>query len=315
MKKTTRYSLSLVALLICGAPVGASAQNPSKQPPVVINTSDVQLNALLQEIETSRQTFAAEFAAVKQLRQEMPELDARKRGRIATVGTTLDLLGPAALFPMLEELAQDRPFEKQPASVRQGWRIGLLHAVGRLRDDRARPILEKVVRDEHDTWVLKTAAEALGKLQDERAAQVLITQSQGSGERAEAILEGMAHCRRLVVTEYLTARLAQATETRQRRALIESLRDHANSYAWQTDVVAASGEGTEVRNQSAQALLNTFVLHAEDRPQIQKALLIVDAPATGNLLKAALKATSDKATQEALLALQNKLANNPLHKK
>jgi HEAT repeat protein len=312
MKNITRNSLAI--LLVLGAPLSASAQAvPSKQPPVVVDASDVQLNALLQEIERSKKPLVAEFAAVKQLREEMPELDARKRGRIATVGTTLDLLGPKALFPMLEELALDRPFEKQVPSVRQGWRIGLLHAVGRLRDERARPILEKVVRTEQDAWVLKTAAEALGKLQDERAAQFLITESQGSGERAEAILEGMAHCRRLVVTQYLTSRLAQATEQSERRALVESLRDHGNSYAWKTDVVAASGEGTDVRNLSAQALLSAFVRFPAERPQIQKALLIVDAPATTTLLQTALKTTSDKAAQEALQGLQSKLANNPLH--
>ena len=302
---------TLLALGMFALPSSAFSQQASG--PTVVNPTQV-LDSLRSQIVAARPGLAAEFAAVNQLREEMPELDARKRGRLAVVGTTLDLLGPNALFPMLEELLEDKPFANQSPSVRQGWRVGLLFAVGRLRDDRARPVLEKVVREENDTWVLKAAAEALGKLQDERSASVLIAESQGSSARSEAILEGMAHCRRLVVTQYLVSRLAQATKESERHALIESLRDHGNAWAWKTDVVANSGEGEEVRNLSAEALFNVYMSHPSDRVQVQKALLIIDAPKTLEILKS-VETSATKADREALSALKTSLSNNPLHRR
>lgn len=301
---------TLLALGMLGLPPSAFSQATG---PTVVSTSQV-LDSLRSQIANARPGLSAEYAAVKQLREEMPELDARKRGRLAVVGTTLDLLGPKALFPMLEELLDDKPFTNQPPSVRQGWRVGLLFAVGRLRDDRARPILEKVVREENDTWVLKAAAEALGKLQDEASASVLIDASQGSNARSEAILEGMAHCRRLVVTQYLVARLAQATKDSERRALIESLRDHGNAWAWKTDVVARSGEGDAVRNLGAEALLRAYLGHPNDRAQVQKALLVIDAPKTLEILKS-VETSAPASEREALKSLKDSLRNNPLHKR
>lgn len=288
----------------------AMAQNPDA--PV---TSSAELNALTKQIEGARKAHAAEFAAVKQLREEMPELDARKRGRIAPVGTTLDLLGPNAVWALMDDLIQDKPFANQRPSVRQGWRIGVLHALGRLRNPIARPVLERVVSQESDTWVLRTAAEALGKLQDQEAAEFLIKASAGEGARAEAVLEGMAHCRRLVVTEYLVGRLEQAKADSEKRALVESLRDHGNAWAWKTDVVAASGEGEQVRNLSAAALIRTYAKEPQLQKELRKAILIVDSAESVALVQAEISKASAPAAKASLEDLLKALASNPLHKR
>lgn len=288
----------------------AMAQNPDA--PV---TNSAELNALTKQIEGARKAHAAEFAAVKQLREEMPELDARKRGRIAPVGTTLDLLGPNAVWALMDDLIQDKPFANQRPSVRQGWRIGVLHALGRLRNPVARPVLERVVSQESDTWVLRTAAEALGKLQDQEAAEFLIKASAGEGARAEAVLEGMAHCRRLVVTEYLVSRIEQAKADSEKRALVESLRDHANAWAWKTDVVAASGEGEQVRNLSAAALIRTYAKEPQLEKELRKAILIVDSAESVALVQAEISKASAPAAKASLEDLLKALASNPLHKR
>lgn len=264
------------------------------------------------QMTLDQEAHADAWDAVATLRGKMIEMDARKRGRIAPIGTMLDPIGPDGLYPMLNELLQDKPFDHARPSVRQGWRVGLLFAVGRLRDVRARGVLEQVVRTETDIAILTSAAEALGKLQDEEAARVLMTESMGSSARAIALLRGVGQCRRIVMADYLAARLTTASGE-DVDAVIHALREVGNSWAWKTDVVSASGEGDQVRSTVAEALLNAWFVQPERRNDIRKALLIVDAPNMAALLTDATgKVTAP--IRDDFKKLTASLAANPLHR-
>ena len=206
------------------------------------------------EIRADRDNDSAVYKSLEGLRKQMVNLDSRKQGPIAVVGTTMDTLGAAGLLPMLQELLEDRPFVDARPSVRRGWRVGLLFAVGRQRNPAARAVLEHVVTTETDVEILTSAAEALGKLQDEEAAKVLIEQSVGVTPRALAILRGMGQCRRLVMAEHLAKRSVAATGLEAENT-VAALREVGNSWAWTTDVVSKSGEGDAVRSRAASALV------------------------------------------------------------
>jgi len=265
------------------------------------------------EIRIDRDRDATVYKSLEGLRNQMVVLDSRKQGRIAVVGTTMETLGAAGLYPMLQDLMEDRPFEKALPSVRQGWRIGLLFAVGRQRNPAARAVLEHVVRTEADVQILTSAAEALGKLQDADAAKVLIEASAGTSPRALAILRGMGQCRRLVMVDHLASRSRTATGAEAENTLA-ALREVGNSWAWTTDVVSKSGEGDAVRSSAATALMGMWVAQPELRNEARKALLVVDAPNAAQLV-AETRKTIGAHDLKAFEKLAKSLASNPLHKR
>ncbi len=271
------------------------------------------LDATRAEIRTDRDKDAAVYKSLEGLRKQMVDLDSRKRGSIAVVGTTMDTLGAAGLLPMLQELLEDRPFADARPSVRRGWRVGLLFAVGRQRNPAARAVLEHVVTTETDVEVLTSASEALGKLQDADAAKVLISASAGVTPRSLAILRGMGQCRRLVMAEHLATRSLTATGAEAERTLA-ALREVGNSWAWTTDIVAESGEGDAVRARAASALLGMWLAQPELRQEARKALLVVDAP---NITTLTVEARGKVAANDkkAFEKLAKSLAANPLHKR
>ncbi|MEZ4460919.1 MAG: HEAT repeat domain-containing protein [bacterium] len=271
------------------------------------------LEAIQNHTKADRETNKDAWDAVATLRAQMKDFDARKRGRVATVGTMLDDIGPEGLYPMMNELIVDAPFEQARPSVRQGWRIGLLFALGRLRNPETRPVLEHVLRTEKDVAILGSASEALGKLQDEQAARVLIELSAGNSARSLAILKGAGQCRRQVMADYLAARLPTASAAEFDNT-VEALRDVGNAWAWSTDVVAASGEGDVVRSAAASALLSAWITNPEKRNDLRKALLIVDAPNMNTLVVDASKSVTAK-DRDAFNALKASLDANPLHKR
>lgn len=255
----------------------------------------------------------AMYEAVAAARAEVVKLDGQKRGRIAIVGPMLDALGPQAMVPMLAELLEDRPFEGARPTVRRAWRVGLLFALGRMRNVEARAVLEHVVRTEPDVEVLTSAAEALGKLQDADAAKALMAAANGQSERHVAILRGMGQCRRTEMATYLAARLGTATGD-ELKANIWALREAGNSWAWRTVAVAKSGEGAEVREIATRALLDAWLRHPELRNDLRKAVLVVDGPEVVALVEAMGPGLTgkDKVDYERLL---RSVRDNPLHKR
>ncbi|MHB8873450.1 MAG: HEAT repeat domain-containing protein [Myxococcaceae bacterium] len=264
------------------------------------------------EISRARRSTPKPFAALATLKQRLPELDAKKRGRLAPVAPALKSLGPAGLLPILEELLAARPDRELTPSARLSWRVGLLEAAGAVRDARASPVLREVLGAESDPVVLRAAAGALGKLGDEAALATLLPLAGAPGPKQLAIVEGLGECRRLPAAETLAKLLAEHPAERLGRAAIKSLGVLASSWAWETPALKAQPERAAVQAVAARALVGAFTtVQGEARVAAEASLLQVDSPEAPELIAAA-KEKAAPADIAELDRLADRLAHNPL---
>jgi hypothetical protein len=273
-------------------------------------------NARLQlsaEIERARIDQPAAFSAVATVQARLPDLDAHKRGRYAHVGPLLKSIGPSALLPMLQAIAFEAPARGDLSdSVWTAYRSGLLEAVGVLRDPRAEPVLLAVLDgDERNFQVLRSAAEALGYLDNDAAAAKLVALARTRGPKQAAVLAGMGSCRRLPVAQALAAELASHPAETTALSVVKSLGDVGNAWAWKTPGVTARAEEPAVRETAARALVAAFTSYADPvRQAASNALMVVDAPTTPALIQRAQQHAST-AVAEALTTLAARYERNP----
>jgi HEAT repeat protein len=301
-------SLSLAGFLFTSAA-------PARAAGLVITSKDLKVadrTALQTGIAKARAKHPAAFQRVAKAPQLARELDQQKRGRAATITLPLKAIGPEGLFPMLEMLALQAP--KRGDLNDSAWttlRVGLLEAVGELRDARSKPVLLAVISQEKKFEILRAAVEALGKLGDDDSTTRLVTLAKKPGTTQLAVLAGIGECRRSVVAKEL-ARQSTTNDEAKLRVVVDSLSDVGNSWAWKTPAVAKVKEENEVRGIAATALVNVFVKRSGYvRDKAARALLVVDHPHTPKLLHVA-RAHADPRTQKHIDDLLQKLANNPV---
>ncbi|MDI3283032.1 hypothetical protein [Polyangium sp. 15x6] len=272
--------------------------------------------ALVQAIGVARKENPTAFDTLARLREDMPALDAQKRGRYVPVAAILKGLGKDALLPMLNELAVDaKPRGDMPDDAWHAWRVGLVEAVGALRDGRAAPVLFAIIdTTEMDTDLVRAAASALGKLGTDAAARKLVGMAKKEGPKQKGVLAGMGDCRRLVVAEALASTLRAHPDAETAILVARSLGDVGSAWAWKTPIIAASGEEDAVRAAASQALVDSYLRYeGEARTAITKAVLMVDHPSTPALVEAA-KRSARPGDQAALDALLERFKNSPLHR-
>ena len=186
--------------------------------------------ALLQEqIARARKETPEAFARVDSAVSRVGLLDARKRGTLAPVSPLFRELGPDALWPMVERLAfpSEQAKGMEQDSARLALAVGLMEALGELRDARLVPLWKDLLETGADTRapVLRAAAGALARMETLEAAQTLIAVSRQGGPRGEAAQEKLGECRRLVAARALADALAARPgpeEARRRRARSET---------------------------------------------------------------------------------------------
>lgn len=277
--------------------------------------------ALVDLVTSSRRGEPDAFASLAALKARLPELDERKRGRLATVTPALLGLGKRAVPAMLNELAVDGVRGALSDTAWLAWRLDLLEAVGALRDPRSAPVLEAVLASSERSFLLvRAASQALGKLNSPQAATRLVAASRTGGRKHQlAVLAGMGHCRRLPVVERLADALAVAVRAPdQQRAikhLARALGDAGNAWAWQTPEVKATGEEGLVRGKAVDALLSAFLAvdSRDARGALTKAILVVDDPSTIGLVEAARARAATERERQALDELRRRVDRNPLH--
>lgn len=307
MKRIILSTCVAVAVLLGGA---ADARGRVVAPEKLPDSSRVQLAA---EIARARAKTPEAFTQLARALEAVPTLDARKRGRLAPVSPMLKRLGPDALWPMLERLAFDAKDAPAEASAQLALDVGLIEAVGYLRDPRSAPVWRAVLEGpETRPEVMRAAAGALARLDSDDAASALVAYARADGLRRDAALAMMGHCRRLVVARALADALKQpGRDVAGTKAILRSLGDVGNAWAWKTPAVKARAEEDAVRRTAAEALLAAYLAHeGELRNAAANALLVVDAPATPSLLRQAREAASD-ADRRALDDLAGRLENNP----
>ncbi len=316
MKAKRVLGIGLVAagLLLSALTGAASAAEGVWVGPSLLAAEDRA--ALVQAIGAARTDKPAAFETLARLREDMPALDAQKRGRYVPVAAILKGLGKDALLPMLNELAiEAKPRGDMPADAWHAWRVGLVEAVGSLRDGRAAPVLFAVVdAPEMSTDLVRAAASALGKLGTDAAAQRLVALAKKEGPKQKGVLAGMGDCRRRVVAEALASALLAHPDAETATIVARSLGDVGSAWAWKTPVIAASGEESVVRAAAAEALVASYLRYeGEARVAIGKAVLMVDHASTPSLAEAQ-KRGARPGDQAALDALVERFKKSPLHR-
>jgi hypothetical protein len=313
-----KNKILLSALLSAGVSFFAAAGVASAADGVVVAPGRLTAQAratLVSNIDKARKASPAAFKAVAQVNDQLAELDAHKRGRFPVVTPMLKALGPEALFAMLERMAVSAPARGELSDAAwTAWRAGLIEAVGMLRDPRSAAVLSAVLdSDEADFFVVRAAAEALGRLGDDASAKKLASMSKVAGPRQKAVLAGMGDCRRTIVAQALADAVTARPDADLAKVVVRSLGAVGSSWAWKTPAVAASGEEGATRALAARALVDAFVAYSgEVRGAASNAILVVDDASTPALIQAA-KARVAPSSQLAaeLDKLAQRFARNP----
>jgi hypothetical protein len=308
--KTMKLTISAGAAALLLLTLSGSARADG----VALRASQLKQNDLASlklKISKARAKNPSVFKKVAAAPQLAVEMDEQKRGRAATITLPLRALGPDALYPMLEMLAVSGPTRgKMSDSAWTTLRSGLIEAVGLLRDQRAKPVLESILRHETEFEVVRASAEALGRIGDDDSAKKLAKLALKPSDKQVAVVAAIGECRRVVTAEALE-KLVGAGDESEERAVIKSLGTIGSSWAWETPEVAKSGEGTKVRGIAARALMKAFVgSRGETREKAKRALMVVNDPSTSQLIARAKKgARAELAAALDELALA--MAQNP----
>lgn len=267
--------------------------------------------ALQAQVTKARLASAAIFAKVAEAPKLAIEAEQQRRGRMASITLPLQALGKDALFPMLEMLALDGPARgKMNDGAWTTLRVGLVEAVGLIRDSRATPVLGAILERETNFEVTRAAAEALGRIGDDASAKKLARLALVAGPKQLAVMSALGECRRTVAASAL-AKLAKTTDEAQLLIVTKNLGTVGNSWAWQTADVSKTGEGAQVRRIAARALLEVFVKHpGHVRSKAERALLVVDDPSTPALIAAARQGANADVSR-ALDSLSSRFTKNP----
>lgn len=281
---------SLAAMLLLASFGVTNAHAGTKPALFNADTLSPRLRARWQRaVARARASDANPFAALAAVRGRLAALDAARRGDVIVVLPMLERLGPERFWPLVNELIDGRPDPSLPQRAWHDWQIGLIEALGRLRDRRSEPLwLALLATDGGDPGLLRAAAEGAARLGSPATTARLVALAEGAGQRP--VVEGMGECRQRACIVTLSQLLARADDDK--AALVaRSLGRAASSWAWQTPSLVATGEGPALRALAAQALVDRLVapsLQASRREAMAQALQMVAAPQTKELLENAL---------------------------
>lgn len=306
--KLLGISVALAAVLAAGdASAAGLALDAGALPPKA-------RTELLQEIARAKTDVPELVKEVRNIAAHARELDERSRRPGSPLTLPLKALGPRAFGPMIELLAFDAASARDlPSSPAAALRLGLLEAVGIIRDARAVPVFALVLERSSDHDTTRAAAEGLARIGTDDAFAILASAAQKARgtERERAILSGMHDCRREAAAKLLATRLdASDVDAATARVLVKSLGGIGNAWAWRT--LPSQAEQAPTRATAARALVRAYVRFGEGevREAAAKALLVVDDPSTPTLVAEAKRSANGDALA-ALGALEKRLAKNP----
>lgn len=268
--------------------------------------------SLRKDIEAYRVAHPEVFEAIRELRGIKPEVYRTFRNPIPLVGRELRALGPSALLPMLDALAFEAP-ATQPLTraEKRALVVGLLEAVGVLRDPRSGPVLRAVLdASAGDERVAVAAAEAMGRLCGDAELNALVEHTAEGDALRLAAIQGLGACKRIESAKHLAALLAGASDEAVAQTIGAALGSVGSSWAWKAMGPDAEAAGDAVRAVAAKALVQGFVRFAGEqaRSRFEKSLGMVEHPAAIEAIDAARPSASVE-TRAALDALAARLAS------
>ena len=124
-------------------------------------SNDAHAADLATDIAQSKVQSPHLYRAVADAIANAETLDAHARKRGMPFTARFKALGPNAFLPMLDALASDaRPPAGTSESAVLAVRIGLLEAVGSIRDERALPVIERILDRSSDARIVHAASTA-----------------------------------------------------------------------------------------------------------------------------------------------------------
>lgn len=227
--------------------------------------SIAERTVLTRQIDDLRAADPAIVDAVANVQGHRPAYYKELQNPVPMVGRELRRLGPDALLPMLDALVFDAPARDGATEAEyNALKIGLLDAVGRLRDPRAENALAAAFRNTTGD-VAVAAAEAVGRSCTDTAFGVLET-ALGSDKQSAAIA-GLGQCRRVEAAEALSRALDATSDPAEAELIATSLGRVASSWAWQSLGSAHQADGLKVRAIATQALVRSFSRFAGEARQ------------------------------------------------
>ncbi len=273
-----------------------------------------ELEEVADELERMWHHEPERFAQLQELREAYVELGQRSGQRPVPAARMLQTLGDEALLPMLWHLVSENPMELgMGLRTWRNWRVGLVEAVGRIRDERSVPVLHSIVIANNPYDQLRTVATtAIGRTGNVEAIDALIEEARSSEDKTEAIIAGLGKARRHNSAEYLLE-VAQSAQEGHQVAAVRALGDWANQWAWETPQLEPySEERPKVVSAIVTALVDLYP-HVEGRlaTEIEKSLQLASAQASKERAQA--RATqADGAKKERLERLIEVMERSPL---
>jgi hypothetical protein len=218
-----------------------------------IGKDTLALSEVRRQISVARTTVPQAFAAVEGVWAEVA-IAQPPRDRRAMITRSFRALGTDGLMPLLALI--DDPHTDLEPQARESLVVGAIEAVGRLRDRRSVPMLDRVLSaTDERPLIIRAAAEAVGSLcTDEDISRLLVLA--GPGQRFEREgLSGLRGCRREAAARHLWDRLSSRPSAEVTIEVAEAIGYQASSWAWHAIGPARAAEGKALRTVAQQALL------------------------------------------------------------
>lgn len=259
------------------------------------------LSTLKGQVAKARAQQPAAFKAVAGVKGHKWETYRNYRNPMPSTSRELRGLGAPALMPMLEALALNQP--TRGALKDEEWdalAIGMLEAVGVLRDTRARPVLLAAFESNARPAVIAAAGRALGRLGGDAELQMLTKHAVKGDARYLEAIGGLGQMRRIEAAKHLASILASTKDDSVVEATADALGTLGSSWGWRSYGPKYAAQGLEVRKACAQALAPTFVrVKGTARTAVADGILMVEHPDTVDFLESARPSTG-AATQKAV---------------
>ena len=226
-----------------------------------------ELMGLHSELGDAWRENSEAFDHVEAVRQWVVDWDRTSTPRPPNVARMLSAGGPDVLVVVLWRIAADEPLSSgMSLEAWRQWRIGLLEAAGRLRDERSIPVLHSVIAgSEPSPAIRQVATSALGRVGDEASIERVIEVAESSSPAMrQAIVAGLGDGRRRVALDYLLDVIDEATDRELRRVAIRAVGDWSNQWAWETSPLEPYiEEGREGRQRAIEALVTDYPTFGE----------------------------------------------------
>ena len=291
---------SFVVLVASGARADGLLVAPSKLAPEA-------RTALSKDIAAAKRDLATVRAKVRDVQSVKPEVYKKQRNPVPEAARELRSLGRDALVPMLEALAFDASQPGLDAREREALVVGMISAVGVIRDSRSTPVLSAILDGEASlTPAAPAASVALGKTCGPAELKVLTTKSaEGSAVRAAAI-EGLGECRTRESVNTLVTASRSTKDAGTLRAAVRALGTLGSSWAWAAMGKADDREAQAIRTTASDRLIEVYVKSADLRTEARRSILKCDAPNALERVRSA-KTGADADTVKALETLETLL--------